>query len=96
MKKDVMDQHAAPPLTLDRLPTGGRARISLIAGGRNLHRRLLGLGLRVGSEVTILHHRGRGVVIAAAGNRIALGGGVAEKLLIVPLPPETDIDTDTG
>jgi hypothetical protein len=29
-------------------------------------------------------------VVATAGNRIALGGGVAEKLLIETLPPEQD------
>ena len=50
----------------------------------------MGLGLRVGSEVDVLHHRGRGVVVASSGNRIALGGGVAEKLLIEPLPTERD------
>ena len=57
------------PLTsLDTLPIGGHARIAAIQGGRNLHRRLMGLGLRVGSEVDVLHHRGRGVVVASAGN----------------------------
>jgi hypothetical protein len=38
--------------------------------------------------VEVLHHRGHGVVIASAGNRIALGGGVAEKLLVESLPPK--------
>ena len=80
-----------PPLTLDALPVGVQARIAAIQGGRNLHRRLLGLGLRVGSRVEALHHRGRGVVVASSGNRIALGGGVAEKLLIEILPPGQDI-----
>jgi ferrous iron transport protein A len=51
-----------------------------IRGGQKVTRRLLGLGLRVGSEVEVLHHRGHGVVVVSAGNRIALGGGVADKL----------------
>ena len=38
------------------------------------------LGLTVGSEVEILHHRGRGVVVGKQGNRVALGKGIAEKL----------------
>ncbi len=84
-----MDQPAVPVATLDAVPIGGRARITAIEGGRSLHRRLLGLGLRVGAEVQVLHHRGRGVVVASAGNRIALGGGVAEKLLIEHLPEDT-------
>jgi len=77
-----------PPLTLEALPVGAPARITTIQGGRNLHRRLMGLGLRVGSQVEVLQHRGRGVVVACSGSRIALGGGVAEKLRIEILPPE--------
>ena len=90
MNPSKMDQHAGPLISLNTLPQGGRGRIAAIDGGRNLLRRLLGLGLRVGSEIQVLHHRGRGVVIATAGNRIALGAGVAEKLAIVPLPPDPD------
>ena len=56
-----------------------------IQGGQLLSRRLLSLGLRIGSQVEILHHRGRGVVVVSGGNRIALGGGVAEKMLVEPL-----------
>ncbi len=67
------------------LPIGARARILRINGGQLVSRRLLGLGLRVGSEVELVHHRGGGVVIASSGNRIALGGGVAEKILVEPL-----------
>lgn len=85
-----MDQVVTSLVSLDTVPNGSRARIVLIQGGRNLHRRLMGLGLRVGSEVQILHHRGSGVVVACAGSRIALGGGVAKKLLIESLPPKQD------
>ena len=90
MKQKQMDQPVVAKATLEAAPIGSRARITAIQGGRNLHRRLLGLGLRVGSEVEVLHHRGRGVVVASAGNRIALGSGVSEKLLIEPLPDDTD------
>lgn len=72
-------------VSLAQLPLGARVRIAKIQGGREMTRRLLGLGLRIGSEVELLHHRGRGVVVASAGNRIALGGGVAEKVLTEPL-----------
>lgn len=77
------------PISLDTVPVGSRARIAAIQGGRALHRRLMGLGLRLGSEVEVLHHRGRGVVVASGGNRIALGVGVAEKLLIENLSGST-------
>ncbi len=72
-------------LSLAQMSLGARARIVEIRGGREMTRRLLSLGLRIGSEVELLHHRGRGVVVASAGNRIALGGGVAEKVLAEPL-----------
>ena len=85
-----MDQPVANSIALTNLSIGSRARIVSILGGHGLHLRLLGLGLRVGSEIEVLHQRGRGVVVASAGNRIALGGGVAEKLLIEPLPPATN------
>lgn len=78
---------ASPRLmTLGELPVGGRARIAQILGGRRLTRQLMSLGLRVGSEIDIVQHRGRGVVLATGSSRVALGRGVAEKLLVVQLP----------
>lgn len=82
-------------ISLSNLPIGRHARIAAIQGGRGLHRRLLSLGLRIGSEIDVLHQRGHGVVVASAGNRIALGGGVAEKLLIEPLGGEAGIPEPT-
>ena len=65
---------------LSETPVGSKVRLVAIDGGRQLMRRLLSLGLTLGSEVEVLHHRGRGVVVAKQGNRVALGGGIAEKL----------------
>jgi ferrous iron transport protein A len=67
------------PLT--QVPPGQRVRLVSITGGRQMARRLLALGLSVGSELQVLHHRGHGVVVARDGNRVALGGGVAEHLM---------------
>jgi ferrous iron transport protein A len=65
---------------LSETPVGLKVRLVAIDGGRQLTRRLLALGLTLGSEVEVLHHRGRGVVVAKQGNRVALGKGIAEKL----------------
>jgi ferrous iron transport protein A len=78
---------AEPAIVLAKLPVGSHVRIEQILGGRLLVHRLLGLGLRVGSEVELTHRRGGGVVLANAGTRVALGAGVAEKLLVTPLTP---------
>jgi ferrous iron transport protein A len=83
----------ADTLRLCDLPNGCHARVLQIQGGKELHRKLLSLGLRVGSELNLLQHRHRGVVVAThAGTRLALGGGIAEKLLMQPLPDGADAD----
>jgi len=84
-------QHPVAGLeSLGALPVGGRARIARINGGGQLARRLMGLGLRVGSEIAVLQHRGRGVLLANGDTRVALGGGIAGKLLVEPLTTATD------
>lgn len=85
---DLEQPSAESTVVLARLPVGSRVRIQQILGGRLLVHRLLGLGLRVGSEVELTHRRGGGVVLASEGARVALGAGVAEKLLVLPLAPQ--------
>ena len=68
-------------VNLNQVPNGSRVRLVSIQGGRNMVRRLLALGLSVGNELEVLHQRGHGVVVARNGNRVALGGGIAERML---------------
>ncbi|WPL19347.1 FeoA domain protein [Thiorhodovibrio winogradskyi] len=68
--------------TLAELPLGARARVIGISGGRDLNRRLLALGVRLGSELRVEHHRGRARVVSIGPTRIALGGGITEKLRV--------------
>ena len=77
-----MDALVEPLIPLGDLPIGATAQIVRILGGRDMARRLVALGLRPGSEVTVLHLRGRGVLLSCGETRIALGGGVAEKVLV--------------
>jgi ferrous iron transport protein A len=79
------DPSASQLVSLASLPVGSRARIERLLGGRQMTRRLLSLGLRVGSVLEVVQQRGRGVVVASRGIRVALGAGVAEKLLMLPL-----------
>lgn len=79
------DRLAGNPTALSQLRVGQHVRITEIRGGREMTRRLLSLGLRVGTEVDVLHRRGQGVVVARAGIRVALGAGVADKLYVTPL-----------
>ena len=75
------------------LSLGAPARIAEIRGGRQLARRLLALGLRVGSEVLVLHHRGGGLVVSHGDSRVALGGGIVDKLWVEPLPGRPESQT---
>ncbi|MCK7575557.1 MAG: ferrous iron transport protein A [Chromatiales bacterium] len=52
-------------------------------GGRQLTRRLLALGLRQGSPLSIVQRRSKGLVLASGELRIAIGTGIAEKLWVM-------------
>jgi ferrous iron transport protein A len=83
--EDAEDETSAEFTSLSNINAGERVRIAHIRGGRDLIRRLLSLGLREGVEVDVLQRRGRGVVVAHAGTRVAIGGGIAKKLDVSPL-----------
>lgn len=68
-------------LPLSLTPIGRRARLVSVSGGHRMTRRLLALGLALGVEVEVLQRRGGGIVVARGGNRVAIGEGVADKLM---------------
>ncbi|MBK5967784.1 MULTISPECIES: FeoA family protein [Thiorhodovibrio] len=82
--------------SLADLPLGARARVIGIDGGRELNRRLLALGVRLGSELRIDHHRGRGRVVSIGPTRVALGGSIVEKLRVDPLDSDPASDAATA
>ncbi len=73
----------ARPLAL--ASEGERVRISLLHGNRGLKERLTSLGLNIGCEFEVLQHLGHNIVVRRAESRIALGGGMATKVLVIPL-----------
>ncbi len=68
---------------INQLEVGTQARITEING--HMTRRRLSLGLRIGSEVSVVQRRGLEIVVANGNNRVALGGNVAGQLLTQPL-----------
>ncbi len=64
---------------------GQTCRLVGIDGDRALINRLMGLGVRIGSEIRVLQQRGQDVVITSTGNRIALGGAIARHLQVESL-----------
>ena len=79
---DTIIEQGPLPVSLGSMPVGVHALVVRVNGDRDITRRLLSLGLRVGSEVVVLQRRGRSVVVAnGAGTRVALGATIAEKVL---------------
>lgn len=79
-----------PPdlICLPDLPHDTRAQLADIRGGRHLTRRLLALGLRQGSLLSVVQRRGQGLVLASGEIRIAVGMGIADKLWVRLVPAE--------
>ena len=78
---------AAFPLMLATV--GERVRIVAIGQGRGIDRKLADLGLTTGSEVTIMTAAtgGGSLVVARDDVRLALGRGIAHRLLVVRVEP---------
>jgi ferrous iron transport protein A len=64
---------------------GAPMRILALRGGKTLSLRLTELGLNVGAEIQVVQRQGGGLLVARGESRIALGGGMAAKILVAPL-----------
>lgn len=73
-----------PTMPLVMTSPGERVRIVGFQGGRGLERRLTSMGLNRGAEVEIIKSGGPGpLIVASRETRIALGFGMAKKILVV-------------
>jgi ferrous iron transport protein A len=74
-------------MTLDQLRFGERARVVAVQGGRGLRLNLEQMGIHSGDTIVVAGSGAfRGpVLIEVHGSRIALGRGVARKILVDPL-----------
>ena len=72
-------------LSLADVETGASVRISEIQGGRGLVGRLGSMGLLPGTEVKVVGgRRGGPVIVGLRGCRIAIGCGMASRVLVEP------------
>ena len=68
---------------LDRLDPGTRAVVSELRGGRGFASRLAGMGISVGCQIEVLQNPAHGsLLVLVRDTRIALGRGVASKILV--------------
>ncbi len=75
-------------VALTDLPVGRAALVVRLAGGHGMQGRLASMGLHVGSQVRLLHApRGSGPALVGIGQtRLAIGRGMAERILVSPVP----------
>ncbi|AEE90464.1 FeoA family protein [Tepidanaerobacter acetatoxydans] len=61
---------------------GTRGRIYDICGGREVSKRLFEMGLNKGQEIEVVKNDAGPVVVGLNGSRIAVGRGMAFKILL--------------
>ncbi len=63
---------------------GEKVRIVSLEAGKGLQERLISMGLNIDDEIEVIQCRERGaVLVSKEENRYALGGGMAQKILVV-------------
>jgi ferrous iron transport protein A len=87
-------EQASMPLPL--ATPGKPVRVTAFTQGRDIERRLAGMGVYIGSELRLLQHEGGNVVVAAGHARLALGQGIAQKILVAPAQKTKDAQEKTA
>ena len=80
-----MSRDEDKPFALGLAAEGQHLRIVSLRAGRNLDRRLADLGLNIGSKVSVIQRQGGGLIVARDATRVAVGAGMAMKILVVPV-----------
>jgi len=80
-----MTRQSPQTFPLSMAAVGDRVRILSHRPGKGIEKRLSGLGLHPGSVVEVVQQQGGGgLVVAREGGRIALGLGIALKIMVTP------------
>lgn len=79
----LMDTQQAKTYPLALASGGESVCVISVAGGKNLLRRLLAMGIADGTVLEIVQrHPGNGVIVRCADTRWALGEGMAHKIMV--------------
>jgi len=68
-----------------KAPVGVPLRIEAVHADKATEKRLLSMGMPIGTQVEILHRRGGAVVLAVGGARLAVGADMARRILVEPI-----------
>lgn len=75
MKRDMM------PLSM--VAGGSEVEVAAVRAGWGLQRRLADMGMTPGTRIKLVSSRSGPVVVEVRGSRLALGAGVAHKIMVV-------------
>lgn len=74
-------------LPLSMVCPGEEVRLVAIQGGQQMRKRLADLGLNLGMTMRVMQHDGHGpLILAVKDSRLAVGYGMAHKILVQPHP----------
>ncbi|MGQ9814043.1 MAG: FeoA family protein [Candidatus Roseilinea sp.] len=73
-------------MPLSMTSPGADLRLMEIRGGAQLRQRLADLGLNPGTPVRVVHAGAGGMILDVKGSRLAIGFGMAMKILVDPEP----------
>lgn len=83
MTSDPDEARTGTSFPLSSAEVGTRVRIAALLAGRGMAERISDMGLPVGSEIEIVQRQSGGrMVVARDFARVALGGGMAQKILV--------------
>jgi ferrous iron transport protein A len=74
--------HHNQPIPLSQAPEGRPLELVEINAGKRLKYRLAEMGLTIGVEMTVLQDAGGPLLVCVRDSRIAIGRGMAQKLLV--------------
>ncbi len=71
-------------MPLPMVAPGEKVRVSLFNGGEQIRKRLADMGIFIGQEVEVLN-KGGPIIVSVKGSRVALGHGLAQKVMVTPI-----------
>jgi len=71
-------------ITLDLIKKNQKVKVISIFGGKNIRQRLSGLGIHIDDTIIVLRNicMQSPILINIHGNQVALGTGIAKKILV--------------
>ena len=61
---------------------GSRVEIVNIAMGQTFNKKLMEMGLNIGSEIQIIKNDSGSLILGVAGSKLALGQGMGHKIMV--------------